>query len=48
MKRVIWLITALLFGSLCAKEVNVDQVKVAYAYNFLKKVSTSKARTQTL
>lgn len=36
MKRVIWLITALLFGSLCAKEVNVDQVKVAYAYNFLK------------
>lgn len=36
MKVVIWLILGLLLNVLDAKEVNSDQVKVAYVYNFLK------------
>ena len=36
MKVFIWLILGLLFTALNAKEINSDQVKVAYVYNFLK------------
>lgn len=36
MKVFIWLILGLLLTTLSAKEINSDQVKVAYVYNFLK------------
>lgn len=36
MKVFIWLILGLLLTALSAKEINSDQVKVAYVYNFLK------------
>jgi diguanylate cyclase (GGDEF)-like protein len=36
MRIVIWLILGLLISALNAKDINSDQVKVAYVYNFLK------------
>lgn len=36
MKALIWLILGLLLTTLSAKEINSDQAKVAYVYNFLK------------
>jgi len=36
MRTLIWFILALLLSTLSAKEVNSDQVRVAYVYNFLK------------
>jgi len=39
MKIIFWLILGLFLSTLSAKELNGDQVKVAYVYNFLKHTS---------